>query len=285
MGYDYTGLFNNGVAQIPSFGGDGSNHEAALVFNPGGFEAGGASSGLYANKYMPSFSDNLTKVVGTHTVKAGFYYEWIRNAQPANNNTNGYLQVNDSTSTNPFTLGNEYADLVTGNLSSYSETNFNRINDISFSSTEFFVQDSWKVTKSLSIDYGMRFSHFTPWADRVGFGYSIFNLAAYNACSPAQQANAANYCGFRVAQAGSQRSAGRVPDAGSLLPAPVRHGLGRFRPGQDRAARRVGQELLPCRPVHQRPGCVRRASSLTASQPAEHRQPTFLVKNLWPRSA
>ena len=41
VGYNYKGLFKNGVAQIPSFGGWGGG-EAALVFNPGGFEAGGA---------------------------------------------------------------------------------------------------------------------------------------------------------------------------------------------------------------------------------------------------
>jgi hypothetical protein len=197
VGYGYAGLFQNGVAQIPSFGGDGSNHEAALVFNPGGFEAGGASQGLYANKYMPSFGDNITKVVRTHTLKAGFFYEWIRNAQPANNNTNGYLQVNNSTSTNPFTLGNEYADLLTGNLSSYGESNFNRINDISFQSTEFFVQDSWKVTRALTIDMGLRMSHFTPWVDRVGYGYSIFDQSAYNACSAAEKLVSSNYCGFK----------------------------------------------------------------------------------------
>ncbi len=79
----YKGLFNNGVAQIPSFGGNAS--EAGLVFNPGGFEAGGASQGLYANKWMPSISDTFTKVKGNHTIKAGFFYEWIRNSQPANN--------------------------------------------------------------------------------------------------------------------------------------------------------------------------------------------------------
>lgn len=67
--------------QIPSFGGNGNAGEAALIFNPGGFEAGGASSGLYANKYMPSVSDTLTKVVATHTIRTGFFYEWIRNAQ------------------------------------------------------------------------------------------------------------------------------------------------------------------------------------------------------------
>jgi len=39
VGYNYKGIFKNGVTQIPSFGQFGG--EAALVFNPGGFEAGG----------------------------------------------------------------------------------------------------------------------------------------------------------------------------------------------------------------------------------------------------
>ena len=113
VGYGYKGLFNNGVSQIPSFGGSRRASEAALVFNPGGFEAGGASEGLYANKWMPSASDTFTKVMGDHTIKAGFFYEWIRNSQPANNDTNGYGQVSVS---NTYSYGNEYADLLTGNL-------------------------------------------------------------------------------------------------------------------------------------------------------------------------
>src|SRR5258708_10847568 len=115
VGYTYPGLFKNGVSQIPSFGGSGGAGEAALIFDPGGFEAGGASSGLYANKYMPSVSDTLTKVWGTHTLKAGFFYEWIRNAQPANNNTNGYMQFVPTNNLN-FTTGNAYADILEGNL-------------------------------------------------------------------------------------------------------------------------------------------------------------------------
>ena len=70
VGYNYKGLYKNGVSQIPSFGGNGwQNAEAALVFNPGGFEAGGASAGLYADKWMPSFSDTVTKVWSTHTIR------------------------------------------------------------------------------------------------------------------------------------------------------------------------------------------------------------------------
>ncbi len=189
VGYNYQGLFKNGVAQIPSFGGNGwQQQEAALIFNPGGFEAGGNSQGLYADKWLPNLSDTVSKVWGTHTAKFGLFWEHIRNSQPANNNTNGYLQVNRS---NPNTTGNEYADLLTGTLSGYSEANFNRVNDIGYTTFEGFVQDSWKVSKRLTLDLGIRLTHFTPWADNVGFGYSVFVPANYNASCPALQ-----YCGF-----------------------------------------------------------------------------------------
>jgi hypothetical protein len=186
VGYSYKGLYKNGVAQIPSFGSFGA--EAALVFNPGGFEAGGPASGLYANKYMPSISDTVTKVWGTHTVKAGFFWEYIRNAQPANNYTNGLSQVAVG---NPYTLGNPYADLITGSLNSYQESSFNRINDIAYNTYEGFVQDSWKVTKNLTLEFGIRMSHFQPWVDRLGYGFSTFDYSNYSSsCAPT------DYCGF-----------------------------------------------------------------------------------------
>ena len=75
---------------------------------------------------------------------------------------------------NTFSYGNEYADLLTGNLSNYTETNKNRINDIHYNTYEFFGQDSWKATRKLTLELGMRFSHFSPWLD--GLGFRIFHL-------------------------------------------------------------------------------------------------------------
>ena len=197
VGFGVQGLFKNSVAQIPSFGGNGGNGEAALIFNPGGFESGGPSEGLFANKYMPSISDTLTKVIGTHTIKGGFFWEYIRNSQPANNNTNGYYQF-VSSANSLYTTGDSYADEVLGIASYYNEASFNRINDIAYNTYEFFLQDDWKITKRLTLNYGLRFTHFQPWEDSKGFGYSIFSPAAYAAgggngsgCSAAP-----TYCGF-----------------------------------------------------------------------------------------
>lgn len=194
VGYGVPGLFNNGVSQIPSFGSFGG--ETALVFNPGGFEAGGAKSGLYANKYMPEISDTVTKVWGTHTLKAGFFWEWIRNAQPANNDTNGQLQF--VSGNNPlYSTGDSYADEALGIASHYDEATKNRINDIAYNTYEFFLQDDWKATKRLTVNLGLRFSHIQPWYDRVGDGFAIFNLSAYTAGGGASCTGAPTYCGYQ----------------------------------------------------------------------------------------
>jgi hypothetical protein len=115
IGYNYKGLFKNGVIQMPTL--SASGEVAALSSSQGGFEVGG-KRGLYADKYMPSFSDNFSKVWGTHTLKAGFFYEHIRNTQPASAQTQGQLGVSTG---NPNTTGSAYGDQLLGILNSYSK--------------------------------------------------------------------------------------------------------------------------------------------------------------------
>jgi hypothetical protein len=92
-----------------------------------------------------------------------------------------------------YTYGNAYADMITGNISQYQETSFNRVNDISYTTYEGFIQDSWKVTPRLTLDLGVRLTHFDPWVDRLGYGYSIFDASKYGGASCA---GAPNFCGF-----------------------------------------------------------------------------------------
>ena len=170
----FTGLYNNGVAQIPSMTGWGG--EFATMFNPGGFEAGG-SEGLFAKKHLPSVTDNLSKVWGTHTTKFGFYYEFVINNQPNNTNSNGLIvEANWAGGSS----GNPYADLLAGFAGQYTETNFSNLHNEGYNTVEFFGMDSWKITRRLTVDYGLRASHLGAWYDRQGVGFAVWNPALYN---------------------------------------------------------------------------------------------------------
>ena len=184
VGYNYPGYFNTKVDEIPNIAASGSLPGLA---NYGGYEVGGAR-GLYADKWMPSVSDNFSMVWGKHTLKMGFFWEHIRNSQPNNSYTNGNLNFNSGQSNS---LGNVFADFLIGNLNSYTETSFDRINDIGYHTVEGFVQDQWKVSRRLTVDAGIRITHFQPWNDNLGFGFSVFDPSKFStACPPTQ------YCGF-----------------------------------------------------------------------------------------
>src|ERR1022692_307606 len=206
VGFKYQLLYKNGVKQIPNLSG---GSEAARIYNYGGFEVGGPSAGLYANKWMPSFSDTVSKVWGRHTLKAGIFFEYIRNAQPASSATNGTLTFSNGNSNS---IGNDYADMLIGNLSSFGQNSFNRVNDIAYDTYEGFIQDSWKVNKQLTVEFGMRFTHFTPWLDRLGYGFSIWDPSQYNtSCVPTQ------YCGFVWNKRSSSVPMGGFPTRGMFF--------------------------------------------------------------------
>jgi hypothetical protein len=81
--------------------------------------------------------------------------------------------------------------MLLGNLNSYTETSYNRVNDIFYNTYEGFVQDSWKVSRRLTLELGLRLTHFAPWADNIGFGFSVFDYSKYSSsCTPTQ------YCVF-----------------------------------------------------------------------------------------
>ncbi len=176
----FSGLYHNGVAQIPAMLTWGAA-EFSTIFNPGGFEAGGPSQGLYADKWLPNVSDNVSKVWGTHTMKFGFYYEHVINKQPNNGYSNGLIVEADNWG-GP--TGNAYADLLTGNTASYQEQNFNNIHNEAYNTVEFFAQDSWKVTKRLTLDYGIRFSHLGSWYDKQGYGFAVWDPSLYDPNAP-----------------------------------------------------------------------------------------------------
>jgi Carboxypeptidase regulatory-like domain len=174
LGLTYTQLFSHpdpGKIIYPEMTGWGDGISNQLN---SGFELNGT---VYAKKTLPSVADNISKVWRTHTAKFGFYWERTWNEQPGNGNVNG-TAVFSNWGTN--STGNAYADMLIGQATNYQEQNFNVVPAFRYISTEFYGQDSWKVSRKVTLDLGMRVSHLGPWVDTTGYGFAAWYPNLYN---------------------------------------------------------------------------------------------------------
>lgn len=136
----------------------------------------------YVNAW--SISDGLTKVLKSHTLKFGFYWEWAEYLQSHHAGSGGTFAGSFAfgrDTNNPFDSGHAYANALLGNFSTYTEVtsrvNYQPVNKV----VEFYAQDTWKVTRKLTFDYGVRFTWDQPSFQRqdVGgnFDFSIYDRA------------------------------------------------------------------------------------------------------------
>jgi len=113
-------------------------------------------------RYAIDFDDNLTHIVGSHTLKAGFLYEHLRTYNGANaTNFNGLFNFGTNAN-NPLNTGNPYSNALLGVFNSYTEAT-SRPDQASYSNgLDTFVEDTWRVTRKLTLDYGVRISWYDP---------------------------------------------------------------------------------------------------------------------------
>jgi hypothetical protein len=111
-----------------------------------------------------SVSDNVSWARGTHSLKAGFYYERVGKVAPVR--TGNYLGIYNfgSSSSFPQDTGYGNANMFLGNFQSYSEGG-RQIIDSWYAGLEAFVQDSWRVRQRLTLELGVRFYHMPPHED------------------------------------------------------------------------------------------------------------------------
>ena len=181
------------VADAASYSGIGLNFALPFPYSPnqwfnitfGGVanQNFGGTTGYGAYPYKNSNTtfdiyDNVSKVFGTHTAKAGFYFQRSRKDQVAGNSASISFSNNVN---NPNNTGHPYANALLGYFDSFSEPNIGIIQgQYRYSNYEWYLQDNWKVNNRLTLDYGMRFSWIRPQFDKRFQDY-YFDPSSYNA--------------------------------------------------------------------------------------------------------
>lgn len=122
--------------------------------------------------------DNLSYVRGDHQFKAGLLVNLSNKVQVSGSSWNGAFNFGTSAN-NPNDSGNAYANAILGNFQTYSESTRDIAFNANFESTEFYLQDNWRATPSLTLEYGIRFYHIGPQSD-LNHSQAGFSPAAYN---------------------------------------------------------------------------------------------------------
>jgi hypothetical protein len=130
---------------------------------------------MIANKGIPSVTENFTKVLGTHTAKAGFFFQHLYNTQDNWGQYTG-TYVPEPASWGASATGSSYADMLMGIAADYSETALPPPTSVANNIAAIYVQDSWKATRRLTLQYGLRFEHYgKPYSPVDNVGLAIFD--------------------------------------------------------------------------------------------------------------
>ncbi|MBL8211955.1 MAG: carboxypeptidase regulatory-like domain-containing protein [Bryobacterales bacterium] len=145
---------NNPLNLMPAMSFGGVVGAANLTYD-GRFPFNGAR-----NVY--NISDNISKTWGSHLLKAGFFLERMRQRDgPWANNFAGNFDFGRNVN-NPLDSNYAYANAVLGVFNSYTEASARPVSRIYSRGVDWFVQDTWKISRKLTLDYGVRFAWFEP---------------------------------------------------------------------------------------------------------------------------
>jgi hypothetical protein len=127
-------------------------------------------------------SDNFVWQTGRHTFKFGVMYARNRKDQNSRpNSPNGAINFSGNlcgTVNNPNSTCDPFADALMGNFSSFTQQSADPIGFFRFNDIEGYASDSWKITRKLNLELGVRYQHtgptYTQGNNMVNFDPSLF---------------------------------------------------------------------------------------------------------------
>jgi Carboxypeptidase regulatory-like domain/TonB-dependent Receptor Plug Domain len=111
-----------------------------------------------------NFIDNVSKIVGSHSFKAGFYAQRSRKDQTVFARTDSDISFTTDTN-NPLNTGYTYANALLGHYNSYTQASSFPKGLYRYWNVDGYIQDNWKATPRLTLDYGLRLSWYEPQYD------------------------------------------------------------------------------------------------------------------------
>jgi hypothetical protein len=141
----------------------------------------GATPWYQANTTI-NVNDNLSWVRGRHTFKTGMFYQRSRKDQISWGNVNGQFNFNPGTYTigsATYNLGDPLAAALLGFFTGFDQSAARPRGFFRYNQLEFYVQDTWKATARLTLDYGLRFAWIPPQYDARN-QIALFDPASYD---------------------------------------------------------------------------------------------------------
>jgi hypothetical protein len=183
--YDQKALFPQGV---PFTASNFFPYMAGMYSTNGGGWTGGAgfpasNTGVAfsltpeANDYKPTFNTNLTWVKGNHTYKLGAtaLFEGIQSLNESR--ADGQYGWAAQQTSDPWQNGQPFANVASSGFG-YASFFLGTANTVSTAapadvrlgmhSYGIYLQDSWKVTRKLTFDYGLRWDYASLWKEQYG---------------------------------------------------------------------------------------------------------------------
>ncbi len=203
IGYPYSAAYANATTQYPQLSDYGNNGLPVALYP----DFTQLPRGQFDTRFTPGLGDNLTKVLGSHTIKVGLNIERATNNEVLPNTyTNGQISnyyvpptfsvtnaqtggtsTYHSTCYNPANDGcesvpspNLLAGFEEGEIQTFYQNNIDPALDTYWWNVSVYYSDDWKIKPNLTLTYGLRIEHLGAWNDAHGIGAAVWNPATVN---------------------------------------------------------------------------------------------------------